>query len=187
MEWISIEKKLPDGPASVLVAARQHVAAAAWNAEEQRIEMESREDAQIISVGDITHWMPLPELPEERHNDWEKELRLCNGVSVLSRIPAVPVEYTGKAFDKEYYFKSRGNRWIMAIAETVDQAVEAIGAENPLRVAEFFRVGRYGNDKFAAGYMPLEQAEELIRRCVRLWKAGQEETPRSAEEKDPQA
>src|SRR5262249_1093573 len=166
MEWISIEKKLPDGPASVLVAARQHVAAAAWNAEEQRVEMESREGAQIISVGDITHLMPLPELPEERHNDWEKELRLCNGVSVLSRIPAVPVEYTGKAFDKEYYFKSRGNRWIMAIAETVDQAVEAIGAENPLRVAEFFRVGRYSNDKFAAGYMPLHEPGEMVPRSA---------------------
>jgi hypothetical protein len=181
MEWIHINRKLPDSSAPVLIATRRYIALASWNAEERRCEMESREDAAMISSRDITHWMPMPELPKERHNDWERELLLCDGVSVESRLPGVPVEYTGKAFDKEYYFRSRGKRWSMAIAETVDQAVEATGADDPLRAAEFFCTGRYSDDEFAAGYMPLEQAEELIRRCVRLWKAGQEESARAAE------
>jgi hypothetical protein len=69
----------------------------------------------------------------------------------------------------------------MAIAETLDQAMEATGADDPLHAAQFFCTGRYSDDEFAAGYMPLEQAEELIRRCMRLWKAGQKEPARAAE------
>lgn len=181
MEWIHIDRKLPDGSTPVLIATRQYVALASWNKKEGRFEMESREDAAMVSSRDVTHWMPIPELPKERHNDWERELLLCDGVSVESRLPGTPVEYAGKAFDREYYFRSRGKRWRMAIAKTVDQAVEATGADDPLRAAEFFCTGRYSEDEFAAGYMPLEQAEELIRRCVRLWKAGLEEPARAAE------
>ncbi len=145
MEWIHVNRKLPDSPAPVLIATRQYIALASWNAEERRFEMESREDAAMISSRDITHWMPMPELPKERHNDRERELLLCDGVSVESRIPGTPVEYTGKAFDKEYYFRSRGKRWSMAVAESVDQAVEAGGAgEEPVVIEE--KHSRCGGD-----------------------------------------
>ena len=175
MEWISIERKLPESAATLLVAAGAHIALADWNTEEKRFTFTTREDAALIRVEDITHWTPLPEPPKERHNDWDRELLLCDSVTVRSRIPGTPVEYTGKAFDKGYYFKARGQSWRMAIAETIDKAVEALGTDEPLEFAEFFAVGRYSENDFAAGYMPLEQAEEIIRRCVRLWKAAQEE------------
>jgi hypothetical protein len=47
----------------------------------------------------------------------------CEAVTVESRIVAVPVEYSGKADQKEYYFRSRGQRWEMIIGDTVDQCV----------------------------------------------------------------
>jgi len=37
----------------------------------------------------------------------------------------------------------------------------------------FYADGFYGAEPDAAGYMPLEQSEEIIRRCVRLWRAAQ--------------
>ena len=137
--------------------------------------MTSREDAMAIPSERITHWMPLPELPKERHNDWDRELSLCDGVTVKSRIPGTPVEYTGKAFYREYYFKARGKCWTMAIAESVDAAVDATGSDDPLEMADFYSTGRYGEGEFEAGYMPIEQAEEIIRRCIRLWQNAQPE------------
>lgn len=181
MEWISVEKKLPEREASVLVAAGRYIALADWNVKEQRLEMTSREDAMIIPVQSITHWMPLPELPKERHKDWDRELLLSDGVTVESRLDMCPVEYSGKVDDKAYYFRSRGKCWGMAIAETIDLAVEAYMSNDPLEIAVFHCSGRYGNDDLAAGYVPLEQAEEIIRRCVRLWRNAQEESGKPEE------
>jgi len=42
----------------------------------------------------------LPELPQEGRNDWSRELLLCEVVTVESRIGAVPIEYGGKADQK---------------------------------------------------------------------------------------
>jgi hypothetical protein len=175
MEWISVERKLPDSAAPVLVAAGERIALACWNAEDRRFEMTSREDAAVIFSQDVTHWTPLPELPQEKHNDWSRELFLCEGVTVASRIGAAPVEYSGKADQKEYYFRSRGHQWEMIIGDTVDQCVEASFTNHPLESIEFYCAGRYGKERFDAGYMPLEQAEEIIRRCVRLWRAAQQD------------
>jgi len=46
---------------------------------------------------------------------------------------------------------------------------------SPLRMAQsfFYADGFYGAEPDAAGYMPLEQSEEIIRHCVRLWRAAQ--------------
>jgi len=40
-----------------------------------------------------------------------------------------------------------------------------------VRNPNFYADGFYGAEPDAAGYMPLEQSEEIIRRCVRLWRA----------------
>src|SRR5262245_57352694 len=138
--------------------------------------MMSREDGAMILLGDVTHWTPLPELPQEKHSDWSRELLPCEGVTVESRIGAVPVEYSGKVDRKEYYIRSRGQRWEMIIGDTVDQRVEASLSGRPLENAEFYCAGCYGSEQFDAGYLPLEQAEEIIRRCVRLWRAARQDT-----------
>lgn len=174
MEWISVARKLPERAAPVLIVAGQYITIADWNADERRFKMTSREDAALILPQEITHWTPLPELPPERHNDGARELLLGAGVTVESRLPATPVEYSGKVDDKQYYFKARGQRWLLVIADSVEQALDALGADDPLAAADFCCVGRYGVHEFDAGYMSLEQAEEIIRRCVRLWRSARE-------------
>ena len=176
MEWISVERKLPDSGAPVLVAAGERITLAYWDAGDGRFKMMSREGAAMILSGDVTHWTPLPELPQEKSNDWSRELPLCEGVTVESRIGAAPVEYSGKVDQKEYYFSSRGQRWEMIIGDTADRCVEASLTARPLENAEFYCAGRYGKERFDTGYMPLEQAEEIIRRCVRLWRAARQDT-----------
>lgn len=108
-------------------------------------------------------------------NDHSNELTICEGVTVESRIGATPVEYTGRADHKEYYFRSRGQRWQMIIGDTVDKCVEASLSDHPLENADFYCTGQYGKGQFDAGYMPLEQAEEIIRRCVELWRKAQQD------------
>ena len=173
MEWINVKTRLPEQDTRVLIAAGRFLTMADWNAQAQRFELTTREDAAIIPSQDITHWMPLPELPKERHNDPDAPLLLCDGVTVESRLGAVPVEYSGKADHQEYYFRARGEQWEMTIGDSVDACVDASLSARPLDQAEFYCTGRYGNTRFAAGYMPLEHAEAIIRHCVRLWRAAQ--------------
>ncbi|MGH9850843.1 MAG: hypothetical protein ACREBD_13480 [Blastocatellia bacterium] len=104
-----------------------------------------------------------------------EELFLCEGVTVESRLGATPVEYTGKVDHKAYYFRSRGQQWEMIIGDTVDQCVEASLTADPLADAEFYCTSSYGEEQFAAGYMPLEQAESIIRLCVEVWRNAQAE------------
>jgi hypothetical protein len=62
----------------------------------------------------------------------------------------------------------------MAVADTVDKAVEAGGGNQPLELADLFCLGRYGAEAFDASYMPLEQAEGIIRKCIRLWRSARQ-------------
>ena len=77
----------------------------------------------------------------------------------------------------------------MAIASTAEAATCATSSmvdreldretaqQSPIQTANaivfFYADGFYGAEPDVAGYMPLEQSEEIIRRCVRLWRATQ--------------
>jgi hypothetical protein len=52
-------------------------------------------------------------------------------------------------------------------------AVEAGGVNQPLELADLFCEARYGVEAFDASYMPLEQAEGIIRQSIRLWRSVQ--------------
>lgn len=96
---------------------------------------------------------------------------LGNGVFVVSSIPAVPVQYCGVVDNYCFYFKSRGETWHFVIADSSDDCL----SDTPIRInpsLQFNCSGRYSEDKYAAGYMPVEQAEDIIRACVALWKLG---------------
>lgn len=168
MEWINVKTRLPERNMRVLVIVDRYIAMAEWNTEWKWFGFADREDTNAFSSRAITHWMPLPELPKERHSDWERPLLLCDGVTVESRLPGTPVEYIGKADGKAYYFKARGSRWKMVIAENAEACIAATREQ-----ASFYCTGHYGKDEFAAGYMPLEQAEAIIRHCVQLWRDAQ--------------
>lgn len=65
MEWIKVQNRLPENPAPVLVVVRNRIALAEWKTDEQRFGFTTREDAALWLAEEITHWMPLPELPDE--------------------------------------------------------------------------------------------------------------------------
>lgn len=172
MEWISASTPpttedyylITDGRPGVIPCEGYWSLAHGW---------EIDRDARQGGFREVTHWMPYPELPKERHNDWDRPLLLCDGVTVTNRIPGTPVEYIGQCDDKAYYFRARHQHWRMAIADTAAAAVSAETARAPM--VYFCADGQYSDDAEAAGYMPLEQAEEIIRRCVKLWRAAQAE------------
>ena len=69
-----------------------------------------------------------------------------------------PVQADGTVDGVPFYFRSRGDRWQMAIGEKpVD--VTLGWADGWLREAEY---GTWPD----AGYMPIEEAEEIIIRCA---------------------
>jgi hypothetical protein len=88
-----------------------------------------------------------------------------------------------------YYFRARHQHWRMAIASTAEAATFATSSmvdreldretaqQSPIQTANaivlFYADGFYGAEPDVADYMPLEQSEEIIRRCVRLWRAAQ--------------
>ncbi len=68
-----------------------------------------------------------------------------------------PVQAEGTVNGIPFYFRSRGEHWAMAVGE--DPLGILLGEMG------WFRRERYG-DFPSAGYMPLEEAEVIIRRCA---------------------
>jgi hypothetical protein len=106
------------------------------------------------------------------------------GITWESRLPAAPVDYVGTIDGAAYSFRARGGRWMLTIAETPERAVEAQLARDPLDRAYFAAEGRYHradeglHTGFAASWMPLEQAEAIIRCAAAAWRAARDVRPR---------
>jgi hypothetical protein len=74
-----------------------------------------------------------------------------------------PVQASGTIDGKEFYFRSRGQAWSFAVA--VDAGTD------PVDIIEtsdqgFYLEESYGEGPYDAGYMPIEEAKEIIHRCV---------------------
>ena len=97
--------------------------------------------------------------------------KLAEGIFVVSSIPGVPVEYSGVVDDMCFYFKSRGETWQFSIAKSRDEClfIEPLASDSNV---QFVCMGRYSEEPFSAGYMPIQQAEELICQCVQTWRNG---------------
>jgi hypothetical protein len=61
--------------------------------------------------------------------------------------------------------------WRIAIADAPD--VAAIAESTMDRGETFYAEGRYGNER--EGLSPLEQAEAIIRQCVRVWRSSRQD------------
>lgn len=70
-----------------------------------------------------------------------------------------PVQAEGTIDGIPFYFRSRGERWAIGIGE--DPVDILLGWKEGWR-----RSQAYGNARFAAGYMPIDEAEDIIRRCA---------------------
>lgn len=106
MEWISVKERLPETDSSFLVAGRdRYVTVADWYAAEQRWDL-SREDKAIgVSSATITHWMPLPEPPEQSE---QMQAALARSAERLKDIPVSgetkePLEMIRRARDGEMW------------------------------------------------------------------------------------
>ena len=68
-----------------------------------------------------------------------------------------PVQGEGEIDGKRWYFRARGRRWRFGVGATEDDALDGVLFETG---------GSYGESQFEAGYMPLEDAERLIRESI---------------------
>ncbi len=185
MEWISVDK-LPPHTGAYLITDGRIIGEGYWSPANG---WEIDRDSRLCGFMDVQYWTPFPELPKERHNDWNRELLLADGITVTERLPGTPVQYIGQCDGQWYYFRARHQHWRMAIASTAEAATCATSSvvdreldresaqQSPIQTANaivfFYAGGFYGAEPDAAGYMPLEQVEEIIRRCVRLWRVAQ--------------
>lgn len=82
---------------------------------------------------------------------------------------AAPVQVEGTLCGKPFYFRSRHEHWSFAVSEdpNVDPAdIQTLeqGSAYGLFVEE-----RYGEKSFAASYMPIDEAEQIIQRCAEMY------------------
>ena len=88
---------------------------------------------------------------------------------------AAPVQAEGMLDGSPFYFRARGDQWTFSLAEApgldpiyIDSSESAVGRG-------YFLSGQYGAPgSFAASYMPLPEARNLIGECVLRYRA----TPR---------
>lgn len=68
MGWVSVEGRLPEATSWVLCSGGGAIACYAWNATRNRWEDWVQSVAPGLHVEDVTHWMPLPQPPENRND-----------------------------------------------------------------------------------------------------------------------
>ncbi|HWP43098.1 MAG TPA: hypothetical protein VNO14_07690, partial [Blastocatellia bacterium] len=71
-----------------------------------------------------------------------------------------PVQAEGTVDGKPFYFRARGRRWSFALSEDPNNS------SPDEETADFYVEEKYGDTPYAAGYMPIEAAESIIRRCA---------------------
>lgn len=71
-----------------------------------------------------------------------------------------PVQAEGTVDGKPFYFRARGNFWSFALSE--DTTISSPDEDT----ADFYVEEEYGDTPYEAGYMPIEVAESIIRRCA---------------------
>lgn len=82
---------------------------------------------------------------------------------------AAPVQAEGVVADRAYYFRARGEAWEFTIAERPGGDPAALGPEDAASGAAWHRSGVVRGDRFAASYLPLDQATSIIHECARAY------------------
>ncbi len=74
-----------------------------------------------------------------------------------------PVQASGTIDGKEFYFWSRYQSWSFAVATKA--GIDPVDI-NETSDQGFYLEESYGEGPYDAGYMPIEEAKEIIHRCV---------------------
>ena len=78
-----------------------------------------------------------------------------------------PVQASGTIDGKEFYFRSRGQGWSFAVA--ANAGIDPVDI-NATSEQGFYLEESYGEGLYDAGFMPVEEAKEIINRCVEKFK-----------------
>lgn len=80
-----------------------------------------------------------------------------------------PVQGEGTINGERFYFRARGEHWSMAIGVPDEKDPNSIYSGGKWNYDE-----PYGNEAFAAGWMPLEEAAQFIAKAAYFWIREQE-------------
>ena len=80
---------------------------------------------------------------------------------------AAPVQAEGMVAGRAFYFRARGEEWELTIAEQPGVDPSELGAEDVAAGTAWYRSGVVSGGRFAASYLPLDQARSLIDECAR--------------------
>lgn len=80
---------------------------------------------------------------------------------------AAPVQAEGTVAGRPFYFRARGAWWSFSVSERPDVDPVEIDSAEAAAGRGWWRGGDYGpSGRYAASYMPLEEARQLIRQCA---------------------
>ena len=87
---------------------------------------------------------------------------------------AAPVQYEGTVEGHPFYFRARYDGWFFAVAATLDEAINApsfdeANSGDMFPNGAFVREAQWGDGPFTASYMPVEEAERIIRWCAEAY------------------
>lgn len=85
-----------------------------------------------------------------------------------------PVEGEGTVNGVPFYFRARGQRWSFGV-----------GAD-PVGSPDWECDANWGDKQYAAGWMPYEEAETIIRKCAAEYEAGETPTRTAVRVPSPQ-
>jgi hypothetical protein len=90
-------------------------------------------------------------------------------VSFLFTCLAAPVQAEGMVSGRAFYFRARGQKWELTIAEQPGVDPADLGPEDVAAGTAWYRSGVVPGGRFASSYLPLDQARSLIDECARAY------------------
>ena len=79
-----------------------------------------------------------------------------------------PVQAEGTIAGRTFYFRARGQKWEFTVAETPDDDPAGLTEADAAAGRAWYRSGTV-EGRFAASYMPREQAVSLIAACAQAY------------------
>ena len=78
-----------------------------------------------------------------------------------------PVQAEGTVAGRLFYFRARTQTWTFTIAELPNGDPVMLGPEDVSTGAAWYRTGEVLGGRFAASYLPLDEASSIIHDCAR--------------------
>lgn len=100
------------------------------------------------------------------HVDWAPE-SWVDGLVIDHIAGMTPVQGDGTVRGLPFYFRARGQSYSFSVAATPDADPVAVGFGE--RQPGYHVKLQWGDEPFAAGFMPFEEAERLINECATVY------------------